>query len=74
MLTKTLTLIILAGGCSGIPQKYGQTTSWGQGGDFSSNDDKYEMIGYEVIESTEVKKFVKLNIFIIYALNYFFLI
>ena len=54
MLTKTLTLIVLAGVCSGIPQKYGQTTSWGQG-DFSSNDDKYEMIGYEVIESTEVK-------------------
>ena len=55
MLTKTLTLIFLSGVCSGIPQKYGQTTSWGQGGDFSSNDDKYEMIGYEVIESTEVK-------------------
>ena len=69
MLTKTLTLIVLSGVCSGIPQKYGQTTSWGQG-DFSSNDDKYEMIGYEVIESTEVKKMK--NIFIICALNHFF--
>ena len=55
MLAKSLTLIFLAGFCYGIPQKYGQTTSWGQGqGDFSSNDDKYEMMGYEVIESSEV--------------------
>ena len=64
MLSKTLTVIILAGFCSGIPQKYGQTTSWGQG-DFSSNDDKYEMIGYEVIESTEVIKSETEHIFII---------
>ena len=69
MLTKTLTLIVLAGVCSGIPQKYGQTTSWGQGGDFSSNDDKYEMIGYEVIESTEVKNSWYEIFFIIFALN-----
>ena len=65
MLTKTLTLIFVAKLCSGIPQEYGQTTSWGQG-DFSSNDDKYEMIEYEVIESTEVMKLIE-NSFIICA-------